>query len=85
MYDTDLAVNVPWEDEVFYRRAEDLINSTVNTYAKVYKGRKTDKELLYMSMLDIALHFEKMRERNDTEPFSKILVKLTREIEDAMK
>ena len=85
LYDTDLAVNVPREDEMFYRQAADLINTTVNTYAKVYKGRKTDKELLYMSMIDIALHYAQLREKNDTAPFSDVLVKLTREIEDALK
>ena len=85
LYDTDLAVNVPREDEIFYRNASTMITDVVNTYAKLFRGRKSDKEVLYMSMLDIALRFEKEKDRNDIEPFRDILGKLTSEIEDALK
>ena len=45
VYDTDISVNVLRDDEAYYRRAAKLITDTVNTYAAVFKGRKTDKEL----------------------------------------
>jgi cell division protein ZapA len=57
----------------------------VNTYASVFKGRKSDKELLYMALIDIALRYEKESARNDTAPFSDILGKLTSEIEEVLK
>ncbi len=85
VYDTDISVNVLRDDEVYYRRAAKLITDTVNTYAAVFKGRKTDKELLYMALIDIALRFEKESGRNDTTPYSDILGKLTSEIEEALK
>ncbi|MBQ7422652.1 MAG: cell division protein ZapA [Prevotella sp.] len=85
VYDTDISVNVVREDEVYYRNAAKLITETVNTYASVFKGRKSDKELLYMALIDIALRYEKESARNDTAPFSDILGKLTLEIEDALK
>lgn len=85
VYDTDISVNVLRDDEVYYRRAAKLITDTVNTYAAVFKGRKTDKELLYMALIDIALRFEKESGRNDTAPYSDILGKLTSEIEEALK
>ena len=57
VYDTDLSVSIPREDEEYYRRAAKLITDTVNTYAKVYKGRKSDKDVLYMALIDIALRY----------------------------
>lgn len=77
VYDTDLSVSIPREDEEYYRRAAKLITDTVNTYAKVYKGRKSDKDVLYMALIDIALRYEKESARNDTAPFSDILATLT--------
>ncbi len=85
VYDTDLTVNVPREDEEYYRKSAKLINEVVNTYAKIFKGRKSDKEILYMSLIDVALRYEKESGRNDTQPFQDILEKLTGEIEEALK
>lgn len=84
VYDTDIPVKILREDELFYREAAKLINSTVNTYAEIFKGRKSDKEILYMAMIDIALRFEKNKTRNDIEPYNDILAKITAEIEDAL-
>lgn len=85
VYDTEISVNVLREDEEYYRKAATLITDTVNTYASVFKGRKSDKDLLYMALIDIALRYEKEAKRNDTVPFTDILGKLTVEIEDALK
>ena len=59
VYDTEIPVNVRREDEFYYREAAKLINTTVNTYADLFKGRKSEKEVLYMAMIDIALRYEK--------------------------
>ena len=85
VYDTEMAVNVPREDEALYRNAAILITETVNSYASFYKGRKSDKELLYMAMIDIALKLERESKRNDTQPFSDIMKKLTSEIEGVLE
>ena len=85
VYDAELSVNVPREDEEFYRSAAKLITDTVNTYATLFKGKKSDKDIAYMAMLDIALHYKKEGARNDTAPFNEILGKLTSEIEEALK
>ena len=85
VYDTEIPVNVVREEEKFYRDAAKLITNTVNTYAQVFKGKKEDKELLYMALIDIALCYEKELERNDTVPYSKMLERLTAEIEDTLK
>jgi len=85
VYDTDMSVNVLPDDEVYYRNAAKLITDTVNAYASVYKGKKSEKEILYMALIDIALRYEKESMRNDTAPYSDILNQLTSEIEEALK
>ena len=84
VYDTEIAVNVVRDDEEYYRKAAKLITDTVNTYADIFKGRKSDKELLYMALIDIALRYEKEAGRNDTSIYQDILGKLTSEIEEAL-
>lgn len=85
VYDTDLSVRIPREDEEYYRKSAKLIDDLVNSYTKIYKGRKSDKEILYMALLDVALRYEKEEGKNDTQPYNEILEKLTAEIEDALK
>lgn len=85
VYDTDLSVRIPREDEEYYRKSGKLIDDIVNSYNKIFTGRKSDKEILYMALIDIALRYEKEVGRNDTEPYDDLLKKLTAEIEDALK
>lgn len=85
VYDTEMAVNIPREDEAMYRNAAILITDTVNSYASYYKERKSNKELLYMAMIDIALRYEREAKRNDTAPYSEILKRLTSEIEETIE
>ena len=84
LYDTNIAVTINGKDEEKCRKAEKLINKTVNDYARLYKGRREEKEILDMAMLEIALRYESEAERNDTTPMTDILSKLTSEIEDAL-
>ncbi|MBR6962950.1 MAG: cell division protein ZapA [Prevotella sp.] len=85
-YDTDMSFRVSsQEEEALYRRAAKLIDSTVNTYAKSYKGKMSEKQILYSAMLVIALKAERGDDRNDTTPYENILNKLTGEIEEALK
>ena len=85
VYDTDLSVRIPREDEEYYRKSAKLIDDIVNSYTKIYKGRKSDKEILDMALRDVALRYEKEEGKNDTQPYNEILEKLTAEIEDALK
>lgn len=85
VYDTDLSVRIPREDEEYYRKSAKLIDDIVNSYTQIFKGRKSDKEILYMALIDVALRYEKESDRNDTKPYDDILEKLTSEIEDALK
>ena len=84
VYDTDMAVSIAREDEIFYRKAAKQITDTVNTYASMFKGKRSEKEILYMALIDITLRFEKESARNDTTPYTEILSNLTSEIEETL-
>lgn len=84
LYETDLMVNVPREEEQYYRAAAKQVTETVNTYAKIYQGKKTHNEVMYMAMLDLALRSNKLAALNDTQPFMELIAKLTQEIEEVM-
>lgn len=81
IYDQDIHITVPADQEQSYRSAADFINERVNAYFAAYKGRKADKEILYYAMIDMALRYVTEAQRNDTEPYDDILKKLTSEIE----
>ena len=81
LYDTDMAVKVNRDEEIYYRNAAKLINDTVNTYSGLRKGKKSEKEILYAAMLVIALKYESEKGHNDTSEYDDILKRLTKEIE----
>lgn len=84
LYETDLMVNVPREEEQYYRAAAKQVTETVNTYAKIYQGKKTHNDVMYMAMLELALRSNKLAALNDTQPFMELIAKLTQEIEEVM-
>jgi cell division protein ZapA len=85
VYDEEIEVTVNREDEVYYRAAAKLITDRYNAYAQAYKGRKSDHTIGLMSLIDIALMYQRERSKNDTQPYDNILSRLTSEIEEALK
>ncbi len=86
VYDEDIAMVLHnREDEVFYRAAAKLITERYGAYAQVYKGRKSDHTIALMTLIEIALRYQKEMSKNDTAPYDNILRQLTSEIEDALK
>ena len=85
VYDEKIDVYVKPEEEVYYRRARDLVTDTYNKYAQVFKGRRSDHTIALLTLVDIGLKYEKEHAKNDTVPYDDILLKLTSEIEDALK
>lgn len=81
IYDRDISVKVPREDEPLYRRGGELINELLNAYYGRFKGMKEDREIHYFAMIDLALRLERELQRNDTQPYDDVLLKLTSEIE----
>ena len=85
VYDEEIEVTINREDEAFYRAAAKLITDRYNAYAKAYKGRKSDHTIALMSLIDIALMYQRERDKNDTTPYDNILSRLTSEIEETLK
>ena len=85
VYDEEIEVTVKREDEEFYRLAAKLITDRYNAYAQAYKGRKTEHTISLMTLIDIALLYQKTKRKNDTGPYIDILKKLTSDIEEALK
>lgn len=81
IYDLDIPITVDADQEQYYREAAALINDRANAYFGAWKGRKSDKEILYFAMIDIALRCVHETKRNDVTPYDDILTKLTSEIE----
>lgn len=85
IYDTDISVTVPQDDEPLYRKDAELINELLNAYFDSYKGRKGDKEITYFAMIDLGLRLQRELQRNDTKPYDDILAQLTSEIETELR
>jgi cell division protein ZapA len=84
VYDEDIEVVINRDDEEFYRLAAKLITERYNAYAQAYKGRKSDHIISLMTLIDIALMYQKERSNNDTAPFVDVFAQLTKEIENAL-
>ena len=85
VYDEEIEVVVKREEEEFYRAAAKLITERYNAYAQAYKGRKSDHIIALMTLIDIALLYQKERSHNDTSPYDNVLARLTAEMEEALK
>jgi len=86
VYDEDIMTILhDREDEEYYRSAAKLISERYGAYAQRYKGLKTDHTIALMTLIEIALRYEKERARNNTTVYENILSELTSEIEDALK
>ena len=86
VYDEDIMVVLHnREDEEYYRAAAKLISERYGAYAQVYKGRKSDHTIALMTLIEIALRYERERAKNDTAPYDNILSQLTSEIEEVLK
>ncbi|MBQ7512369.1 MAG: cell division protein ZapA [Prevotella sp.] len=84
VYDEEIEVVVNRDDEEFYRRAAKLITDRYNAYSQAYKGRKSEHTISLMTLIDIALMYEKERSHNDTKPYDDVLARLTQEIDEAL-
>ena len=60
VYDEEIAMKLHnREDEEYYRAAAKLITERYGAYAQVYRGRKSDHTIALMTLIEIALRFEK--------------------------
>lgn len=76
-------ITVSRDKEEIFRKAEKLVNEKLNRYRITYPNQGDD---IYMSvvLLDLAVSLLQSEERQDTEPYNKVLSQLTKEIEEAL-
>lgn len=84
VYDAEIEVTINREDEEYYRAAAKLITDRYNAYSQAYRGRKSEHIIALMTLVDVALLYQKERALNDTSPYDDILKRLTAEIEGAL-
>lgn len=84
VYDEDIEVVINRDDEEYYRSAAKLITDRYNAYAQAYKGRKNDHIISLMTLVDIALMYQKECSNNDTAPYDNVIAQLTTEIQKAL-
>jgi cell division protein ZapA len=84
VYDEEIEVVVKREDEEYYRAAAKLITERYNAYSQAYKGRKSDHTIALMTLIDVALMYQKEHAHNDTSPYNNVLARLTAEIEEVL-
>ena len=84
VYDEEMNVTINRDEEEFYRAAAKMITDRYNVYAKLFKGRKGDHTIALMTLIDIALQYQKETRKHDILPVTDILTKLTSEIEEAL-
>lgn len=84
LYDEEITVGIDRRDEEYFRLAAKNITDRYNAYAQRFKGQKNDHVIALMTMLDIAVQYQKERSSNDTMPYDNVLAKLTQEVEAAL-
>lgn len=85
IYDTRIPMVVDREDEELYREVAQLINNRLNLYFDHYKGLKSDKEIMYYTMIDIACLLSKQNRETHFKRIQDLLGGLSTEIEEALK
>ena len=55
IYDTEFEISIDKDDIVKYEMAARLVTDRFNAYTVAYKGRKTEHEIAFMTMLDLVL------------------------------
>lgn len=84
VYNEEIEATIERCEEQHYRAAAKFITERYNAYAEIFGGKKSDHTIALMTLIDITLRLEKLKERNDTAPFNDILTQLTAEFEEAL-
>ena len=84
VYDEEINVTINRKEEELYRSAAKMITDRYNVYAKLFKGRKGDHTIALMTLIDVALQYQREHSRNDTAPYEDVLSQLSAEIDEVI-
>ena len=79
----NFSIDAKRDEEIYYRDAEKLINKQFSYYANSYTGQNHAVYLL-MTLIDIAVRYEKCRASGNLEPIMGQLNNLISEINEAL-
>lgn len=85
VYDEELDVFTTPDDEPYYRAAAKFVTDRYNRYAALFKLRKSDHTIALMTLVDIAMRYQKEKDATDTAPYDEALRKLTAQIEKELE
>lgn len=85
VYDEDIHVTVMRDEEKLYRDAAKLITERYGVYTQRFKVSKGDHTIALMTLVEIALRYQRELGKNDTKPYDDILSQLSSEIEEVLK
>ena len=78
------SIDAKRDEEIFYRNAEKFINKQHTHYANTYAGQQSNVYLL-MTLIDIAVRYEKSKASGNLEPIMAQLNGLINEVNEALK
>ena len=84
VYHEELNVTINREEDELYRSAAKMITDRYNVYAKLFKGSKGDHTIALMTLIDVALQYQREHSRNDTAPYEDVLSQLSAEIDEVI-
>ena len=84
VYDEEINVTINRDEEELYRAAAKMITDRYNVYATLFKGRKGDPTIALMTLIDVALQYQREHLRNDTAPYDDVLSQLSAEIDEVL-
>lgn len=71
------------ESEEIYRKAAKLINHTMGKFEQAFPKQGHEKYMV-MTMLELAVTVLQLRDSNDTQPYSRSIEQLIRELEEVL-
>ena len=80
----ELPVHIPPQEEEKYRKAAKLVTKVLTAYEEQFNNIKTNEELMYMALIDIASRLVEQLNKNNTEPYYNTLVEITSEVEETL-
>ena len=80
----NFSIDAKRDEEIFYRNAAKFINKQHTHYANTYAGQQSNVYLL-MTLIDIAVRYEKSKASGNLEPIMAQLNGLINEVNEALK
>ena len=83
--DEKIDIYVKTDEEAYYRDAEKLARATYGKYAELFRGRRSERFIAATALLEMGVKFQMEHAIKDTDSYNDFLIRLTSEIDEALK